>query len=296
MLDRLRRVTDLFVEGEPLILGRDEDGIVSIWINKLNSFEVEETKRDGQARRGLKVLELTKEGNPRLVALKAEMATWKDDELKSSIVSSRSSELFLNAMNDIETSPEWREKLEIIRRIPEQLEAEDAAADDPRRAQLFELQQEYFTATQEAIQKGMDAAKGDLDGLSRKELEDLHIERWRSMESLDDFTEGRRMSQLYYCMRDCKAAGDESDPSSLDHSACDHTQKMLKDREAARNLPAELVDRVIAKLEEITVSEREAGNLDAPETSSESSGQPTATEGPSTPSIPAETPRESLMS
>jgi hypothetical protein len=81
-MDRLRRVTDLFVEGRTLYLGNDDENKpVLVWVNKLNSFEVEESRRDAVSARGLRLLELEKEESPERMAMWARASRWSDDDL-----------------------------------------------------------------------------------------------------------------------------------------------------------------------------------------------------------------------
>ena len=67
--ERLRRITDLFEEGVVVPLGEDLDGPILLWVNKLNSFQVEEARRDGVARRGMRLAELGKPDTPERAAI-----------------------------------------------------------------------------------------------------------------------------------------------------------------------------------------------------------------------------------
>ena len=53
-----------------------------VWVNKLNSFEIEEARRDGVAARGRRSWNWTKEDNPESLALKLTMDRWTLDELR----------------------------------------------------------------------------------------------------------------------------------------------------------------------------------------------------------------------
>ena len=120
MLDRLRRVTDLFVEGTEMPLGMDDQNKpVVVWVNKLNSFEVEEARRDAVAARGLRLLELEKEDNPERQAMLSQVGRWSDDRLREARVDQQSDELYLAVVNDLEADEEWGEKIGMLRRLPQ---------------------------------------------------------------------------------------------------------------------------------------------------------------------------------
>jgi hypothetical protein len=296
--ERLRRVTDLFVEGTEVYLGDDEAGQpVVIWVNKLNSFEVEEARRDGQARRGLRMVELGKEDNPERAGIVAEMALWDDDQLAKNYVGQKADEIDLEAYNDHYADPEQRELLETITRMPQLLDEAGVAEDDPRRTELMNAQAAWMQALADRTKKLRSRALEDARAEEREALERAFIENWRQRETLDVFMAERRNTQLFYALRECKAqdVSTGARPGKVwDHSACDHSQRLVEDRAEVRMLPDTIMARCIETLDEITVPQREAGNSDAPASSSASSEparQPEATSQGSSPEVaPSEPP------
>src|SRR3954465_15752048 len=127
---RLRRITDLFEEGVVVPLGVDQTGDLLLWVNKLNSFQTEEARRDGIARRGMRLAELGKPDTPERAAIASEIEQMSIEDLRLAWGNLQIEELYLAALNDVEAEPEWREKLDTIRRMPTLLEEAHAADDD----------------------------------------------------------------------------------------------------------------------------------------------------------------------
>src|SRR3954466_15236125 len=164
---RLRRITDLFEEGEVVPLGMDTTGPILVWINKLNSFQVEEARRDGVARRGMRLSELGRPDPPDGAALDSEVENMPLDELRQAWVNQQAEEMYLAALDDIDAEPEWRDRLDVIRRMPTLLEEANAAADDPRRQELLDAQTSYFEAIASGQQNKQGQALKDAEGKDR---------------------------------------------------------------------------------------------------------------------------------
>lgn len=285
---RLRRVTDLFVEGTEVYLGDDETGNpVVIWVNKLNSFETEEARRDGAARRGLRMSELGKEDNPERMGVLAEVAMWDTDRLAERYVEQKADEIYLDVYNDLQTDPEQRERLEVITRMPKLLDDAGAAPDDPRRAELNEASNLWMQAIDEAQKKAYAKALADAKQEDRETLEKAYLENWRQRETLDVFMQERRTTQLYFALRECLATDVGTTLARVwDHAKCDHSTRLLIDRDEVRTLPEQVIEKAITAIDDITIPQREAGNSDAPASSSDSSEQSRPAEGTSKDSAP----------
>ena len=291
--DRLRRVTDLFVEGSECYLGMDRDNKpVMIWVNKLNSFEIEETRRDGMVRRGERILQLSKEDSPEYQSIKATLDRWSDEDLRQRRVDQRSEEIYLNTINDLEGDEVWAEKLSMMRRLPTLLDDQKATVDDPRRDQLEKLNNEYLEALRQGQEKRQREFLTEIEQLDRETLEEDYFEAWRNRVSLDEYMEEKRVTELFYAMRDCVATekGRDSTTGRLlwDHSDCNHASRLLQQRKQVRELPETVIEKVIDILDDVTVPFRESGNSDAPASSSASSERPNE-EADSTASTPEET-------
>ena len=290
-MDRLRRVTDLFVEGSELYLGDDDQGEpVVLWVNKLNSFEVEEARRDAVAARGLRLLELEKEDNPERQAMLSQIGRWTVDRLREARVDQQGDELYLQAINDMESDEEWAEKVSMLRRMPQLLKDENAPADDKRHAQLTELNAEYMQALQDRLGKLQAEKLKELKDDDREKLVQDFMEAWQHRLSLDEFMAEKRRTELFFALRDCKAQRVKYDGGERwDHKGCDHRERLVPARSEVSSLPEGVIGRAMDVMDGVTVPQRESGNSDAPASSSGSSEQPSVSEE-STPSIPVETP------
>ena len=292
MLDRLRRGTDLFVEGDALFLGMDDGHKpVLIWVNKLNSFEAEEARRDGLARRGERVLQLSKPDNPERLALQASLDLWSMQQLAEARANQQAEEIYLNVVNDIEADPEWAEKIALIRRLPSLLEDQQVPDDDQRRKDLDEIRTGYLNQLRVRQEQAQQQRLNELLEVDRETLQKEFFEGWMNRASLDAYMEEKQVTELFYAMRDCVATekGREETTGKIlwDHSDCNHSSRLCNERSDVRSLPEQIIEKVIEALENITVPLRDSGNSDAPASSSASSEQPSKEEA-STASIPEE--------
>jgi hypothetical protein len=134
----LQRVTDLFVEGAEAFLGTGDDGKpVVVWMNKLNSFEVEEANRDASVRRAERMAELGPE-SPETRGAKVEIDLMSDTELREAIVNDQDAEITSEAYDNLQARKDWRELDDHIRRAPQLLADDGVSPDDPRFATLQE--------------------------------------------------------------------------------------------------------------------------------------------------------------
>jgi hypothetical protein len=287
--DRSRRIEDLFVEGEECLLGQDETGPVVVWVNKVNSFDAEEARKDGAVERGRRIAELSKPDNVELLGIQAQVNSWDLERLADNRVQQQSDKLSLAALDDIEA--DHKELLDRVRRGPELLADADLDPKDERFQQLQRDQGEYFRILREAQAKHFEDAKDKALELTRDQLVEDFIEAWRDRAALEGFMTEQRITELWYAMRECDATIIEwngADPV-FDHENCDHSKRLLPGRAQVRRMSDAALDKIIHVYDNLGVSAREAGNSGAPASSSASLEQPSEPEE-STPSTPVETP------
>jgi len=271
-VDRLKRITDLFVEGTELNLGDDETGTpVLVWVNKLNSFEDEEARNDGLAARTEKVLSLGDE-HPEIKMVRMHMTTWSKDKLVDFSVQQKFDEDYLAAMDDVDGMEEWRDKLLYLRRGGTLHNDASLPEDDPRRESYEKTQAEYFTTMKEMADKRQEDRRKEYAELSQGELEEQYMDLVKNRLAMEVFLEERRITEIYFAARDCQ--GTRIGPNEFEHSKCDHRKRLMSDRKEVRSLPSNVITRIVETIAEVTVDRRTAGNSDAPVTSSESSEQP----------------------
>jgi len=283
----MKRITDLFVEGTELNLGDDEAGTpVLVWVNKLNSFEDEDARHDGLAARTERLLELTPD-HPDIQMITMQMAAWDMDKLVQQTAQQKYDEDYLAAMDDIDSVEEWREKLEYLRRGGALHDDAGLPEGDPRRESYEKAQAEYFTSMTAMAEKRQADRRKELADLSRGELEETFVDLLKTRLAMEAFLEERRVTEIYFAARDC--VGTRTGPNEFEHSQCDHRNRLLSDRKEVRQLPSDVITRIVNTITAVTVDRRTAGNLDAPVTSSESLEQPKQEEEstPSTPEVTA---------
>lgn len=287
--ERSRRIADLFVEGEECFLGQDRDGkAVVVWVNKVNSFDSEDARRDGAVERGRRIAELSKPDNEEFVGLMAQVRTWDNERLADSRVAQQSDALSLAALDDLEADN--RELVDRVRRGPELLDDAGVDEDDPKREAIGNDQTEYLRLMRELQARKFEEAKTKALELTREQLVDEFVEAWRERAAMEGFMTERRLSELHCAMRECEATIVEWDGPKpvFDHENCDHSKRWFANRRDVRTMPDEALDKIINIFDNLGASPREAGNLAAPASSSESSEQPSAPED-STASTPKET-------
>lgn len=289
MLERLRRVTDLFVEGRVVSLGLEDDGTpIVVWVNKPNSFEVEEARRDGMTARADRIMSLKDPLDPEHRNLRDQMERWSAEELREARVNQESDRLWLEVVNDIEGDEAWREKLEYLRRQPTLLDDEQAPDDDARRTRLTDIREGYEKEIESRVEKSRKARMRELAKQDDKQVTEDFLNDWRNMLSLDVYIRAMRLTQIFYALRDCKATRD-TDAMKWDHTNCDHSVGLLERRGDVVGLPEALIEKIVAALDDMEMGQRAAGNLDAPLSSSESSESQNEVELASSPSSQTET-------
>jgi hypothetical protein len=274
---KLKRIVDLFTEGDVCYLGDDIDQKpICVWVNKCNSIEEEEARMDAQAARTGKLLELADPMHPEMQNAMMILEEWSDDELFLSAVNQRAEECVALAMHDIEADTEWKDKLEYIRRQPEILNDAGVAEDDPRRVQLETYTKEYMEHLDELSQKRQDDMLEEIKAKGRREVEDEFLKNYRDKLSIDTYMLENKITRLFFGVRTCDAARNGEE---WDHSQCNHRERLFTHRSEVRELPDHVLSRIAEKFDEVTVGARNVANFPVAQNSSESSAQPSNQEG-----------------
>lgn len=289
-VDRLRRVTELFVVGTEIELGTDPlDGRpVLVWVQKLNAFEEEESRQDGLAARGMKLRELSQPDSADTAAIERQLEQCGFLELQELLLDHFADEDRAGAKDDVDSSEEWHERLPMVKRYQELLDDDGIEEEDQRRQQYKEIWGEYQVEIEEAFKKRRADRRVEFQTKTEDQIRDQLLERIKGLMGAVSFLEAKRVTDVYYALRDCRAVASKDKEHRWNHSACQHP-RLLSKRSEVRELPEEITVRVIQALEAITVPMVEAGNLDAPTDSSVSS-EPVSTVEDLTPSGQTETP------
>ena len=284
-ISKIKRVMDLFVEGAVCDLGEDMDTQtrVLVWVNKPNSFEEEEARKDGLVARAIRLQELSDPENPTIAALRETCRGSERPALIDQLVQSKYEDDFIAAMDDIEADEKWRDKMEYLRRGATILQDAGVPEGDKRWTDLAEESEKYQEALRKAIAKRQEGRRRELKNTPESELEDMIVEAFKNRSAMDEFMGEKRITELFFALRDCSAV--PYPDGGWSHRNCDHSLRLLEKREDVRSLPEQVLQKVSRTLSDVEVDARTAGNSDAPASSSASSEQPSE-EVESTPSTP----------
>lgn len=256
---KLHRVTELFHTGTELVLNSDPENLLIFWIGKLNSFEEEECRKDGVAARTRVVTRVKDAESDEHDVLYTSMSTLSIAELIDSIVQAKISEDSNNAVDDVEAEEEWQDMREYLRRENVLLNDEGASDDDPRREHIKKKSDEYWETVTKFSDKRQAQRRNDLRDLTREDLEEQYVEAYQEIAGLASYLKERRVSEVYYALRECAAIPGGESGGEWDHTACTH-DRFLSTRAEVRTLPDEFLERVKQALDNIMVPPKEAGN------------------------------------
>src|ERR1044072_8526145 len=200
----LKRITDLFVEGCEIYLGDDdEQKPVVMWVNKLNSFEVDEVNRDASVRRAERIAELT-DDSPEVRGIRAQVDLWSDDELRQAIVATQDDEIMLESFQNLQTQKDWMELEDYVRRAPMLMEDDSVKPGDPRFETIQEKTAEYTRRLQEENNRVVQERMDDLAGIDRDVLMRSFMEGWRARATTEEWQTAKRQTELYLAARACR--------------------------------------------------------------------------------------------
>lgn len=283
---RLARITDLFVEGTELVLSED-DGTGSptvLFIRKLNPFEEEECRLDGQVARSDKLLEMRDPENREMRIARATVEEdWGVDELVNALVNNKLSEQFVLAKADVDADEEWLPHLDFLNRGGVLINPDE----DPEGAARWrKLNAEYLTAIQEKLKGRQSDYTDELhNNRSQEERVEMYFDMVKESQARAAFFRERRTTEIWYAVRDCYA--DRNEDGTWNHAGCKHPR--LFEREDIRSQGADLLNTLSSAIDSQTITPAQAGNSDAPTSSSDSSERSSDPEETSAPSSQEET-------
>lgn len=284
-MSRFKRVTDLFEEGRIVVLDDNPEDPVVVWVNKINPFEMEEARKDGSVGRARALLRLDQPDSPETLLFEQSLVGRTDEMLVAALVLSHQSEDYIAALDDLKADPEWKDNLAVLERADSQLMDAGTAPDDDEAKYLSSLNQAYMQAIADLVAKHQEKRQSDYSGMTSEELRDKYRLSYRDQAGSNGFLNEYRTTELYFALRDCQAM--PSDNLSWDHSRCSHRTRLCESRAEVRELPEGLIVAVREAITLLNMTARDAGNSDAPASSSASSEQPSAA-AESTPSTPVE--------
>lgn len=281
---KYKRVPDLYVAGTEVVL---KDGQV-MWMQVLNPFEAEEARHDAQVARSRLVMALKEHGSDEMNFIKAALLQDGLDGARERVVASKSSNRILKIVEGLKNDPEWTERLEILDRTDQA----DRPLEEAEQRLLSDLQHQYVTEVSKRMADEEEYLRQQYANADEAtlitEYEKLYLER----RGADLATAEYRIVEIWYGARVCEGVQDAA--GDWNHDACEgHQLRVFETKAEVRSLPEDLGDLLGEVYNNLSMSIRDAKDLDRLASSSVSSRQPSA-EAVSTPSTPAETPSAAL--
>lgn len=271
------------MEGTELLLTpADAPDPLVVWIAKLNSFEEEEANMAARVARARLINAIKEIGSPEYDYLKSQMATMLTEAMAMSIAQSRESEIFVKAMNQLRSDPDWTEKHLIL----DQTEEERLTGIEKEAHE--KLKNEQAAALLDLHEQLMKDLRKELSELHRDEILELFEQAYLNEQGMAAFGVERSRQHIYLCMRVCQATPPTDDNGRWDHSGCDHQRRFLASDLEVNQLPQSVRDQVEQTYQSLMLSPMLARFTDALASSS-ASLEPSVTAAEPMPSGPAET-------
>ena len=275
-VSRMKRLEDLFVEGQELVLSPDDgDGKpIIVWVSKPSIFEEEECRRDGIIARTARIVEVERVGeeHPDIAESVIKIRKNGREAALEMFVSQGYSEDFVGAVSEADGDEDWRKKLDYIRYGNDRMDEDGVPEDDQKRKDWEDTAKKYFEAVDLELKTRQERRRVDGDALEETELVKQAIEKVRDMAGMAEFIRARRLSQIYYATKDCQATN-LLPSGKYDHSKCVH-DRLLIDKSVVLTLPGPVAEKITEVLDLLEVPQVVAGNSDAPTGSSAPSEQP----------------------
>ncbi len=265
----LRRVTDLFVEGTEMVL--DEHDPVIVWVNKLNPFQMDEARKDGQAARTRLTLAMSNPLSEESQLFDVQAARLDDEVIARGMAQAKYNQFLVEVADDLHADEDWKDKANAMDRAAEQLNG--LPATDPRVQAADEIANEYFAEMTRRADARRGAEFEAFKALPHDELRDKYRQQWIEEQGTNAFLAEFRITEIWYSMRECFSPG-KGDNGRWDHAKCDHRVKLMDDRLMVRQLPDGLIKQVRPIIEGLQVDDRQAKDSAADLSSSESSPRP----------------------
>lgn len=284
MGSNLHRLTDLFEEGIVLPLKTSSGESVVIWINKLTSFEQEETNQEGRIARARTMLAIKEIGTSEYDLFSAGIGELKGFAIVESLLANNHSKYISDAVSQMRSEEAWKERLEVIQFSSDQIKGK--ADDDPEVLVINKILDEYTAEMAKRTDQMRNDQRVELKALPDKALREEYRQVYVTETGLASFTLEQQKAQIFFALRRCEAT--QRSDLTWDHVACDHRQRWLEDRDEVTRLPQGLLDQFRKAYQDMVMAPDVARFSAGPASSSASSG-PSSKQADSAVSGPVET-------
>lgn len=283
---KLKRLTDLFCEGEILVVPDRDGHEVPLWVNKLTSFEMEQANHEGRIARARTMMAIREVGTPEAQLFEQTLGDLTDRDVIDALVGDKGNEFVVKAIQDMRSEEDWKERLEVLEWSTDQVAGK--SDDDPDVRLIRKVMDEYEAEITARVDRASADLKLELSELGGDQLRERYRDSYIEQRGLNAFSVEKEKNQIFFALRECDAT---RQGENWQHAACDHTGRWLDEPAEVEQLPAGLLDRVRTAYQALSVAPDTARFSDALASSSASS-EPSSKQGDSEASGPAETPSE----
>lgn len=278
---RLRQVTDLYVVGKVETLADNSP----VWVQVLNPFETDTARSEGLIAKARITLALKEFGSDEQA--KVRMFFFEDglDSARDMLVDARVAECAPKILDRIQNDAEWNERLLIMERGLD----DTATTPEGEEYELLEkISTEYAEELNRRIIEERDFQQVRYSNAAEELLWSEYLDWYMTRRGSELMLAEYKVHQVLFGARWCYATQRET--GLWDHAECaGHQERMFADKEEVRSAPAELVALLMAAVNDVEMTVREAKNSDRQGSSDVSSPLPSEVEA-STVSTPIETP------
>lgn len=273
--NKYRNISDLYVRGREVVL---RDGNV-MWLQVLNPFEMEQARHDAQVARARVILALRQEDSDEMIKAKAYFFEDGIAEARERLLGVEMSQTLVEITDALKDDPEWTEKIDLLERS-EHLGVEASSAE---KEALERATEEYGTELSKRFTDETEFRRSEITKLSEEDLWERYREVYEEMRSGELAMREFILTQMWLAARACD--GIQNEDGSWSHSMCQgHRTRVFETKSDIKDLPEDLYGELAEAMAVLTLSEREAKNLDRQGSSSESSPLPSEEAAQSTPS------------
>jgi hypothetical protein len=283
MSQRFRRLTDLFVAGREVTL---PDG-THLWIQAINAYERDECISDAQVARARLILALKEHGTER-IKVEGRMAERGRDALIVDLVQAKTDSKYPDIVSELESDPEWGEKLTIVRRTDFSVAATPATQEE--RDLVDKILGEWTVKLTARLDEERDWRMTHYSRVTDDVLLDDYLEMWLERRGNEVASAEYTLTEMWYATRYCEAVYVDDD--TLVHTHCKgHPDRVFETKADARSAPEKLQTIIAGELASLSMGDKDPKGSGRRTNSSGSSPTPSAAEE-STPSTSTATPEQ----
>lgn len=252
---RYKHLSDLYVQGTELIFNNE----MVMWLQVLNSFELEDLKKDAIVARNRFVMAIKEIGSPEYIEAGDVFNSEPREAVTLWILSKKENKLATEALNSIKDDAEWKDRIDIINRTDDLKEVKEDSPEYLLWEKInAELNEEYFARLKEET----DYEEEQLNRLSIEDLKEEYLDCWIDTRGDAEYQATYRIHEVYFAARVCNSdipVEGEFGPDA--HKDCNgHKEKIYDDTRDIYDLPDKLFQEIRLKLDELAVSVRDVKN------------------------------------